>query len=105
MITSLRSGDQVATDLRDKVDLATSYFLNLLGSAQPRDCDVSLATIGLQPINLSGLEAQFTEDEVLAAIHAMPSNKSPGPDGFTWDFYRYCWLTIKVDVMAAMRAV
>jgi hypothetical protein len=95
----------VATDLREKVDLATRYFLNLLGSAQPRGCDVSLAAVGLLPVDLDGLEAHFSEAEVIAAIHAMPSNKSPGPDGFTWDFYRYCWPSIKTDVMAAMHAV
>ncbi|KAM0875824.1 hypothetical protein ACQ4PT_036547 [Festuca glaucescens] len=104
-IACLRSGDQVVSDLRDKVGLATDYFLYLLGSAQPRDFDISLAAVGLQPVELSDLEAQFTEDEVLAAIHAMPSNKSPGPDGFSWEFNRYCWPTIKTDVMAALRAV
>ena len=35
----------------------------------------------------------------------MPGNKSPGPDGYTWEFYRCCWQVIKVDVLAALQAL
>lgn len=48
------------------------------------------------------LEVTFTEVEVRAAIWACASNKSPGPDGFTFAFFKNCWEIIKKDVMAAM---
>jgi mannosylglycoprotein endo-beta-mannosidase len=48
------------------------------------------------------LEGQFSEAEVSAAICVMPTNKSPGPDGFSWEFYRHCWPIIKVDVLASL---
>ncbi|KAM0824886.1 hypothetical protein ACQ4PT_069905 [Festuca glaucescens] len=104
-ITALRSGEQVVTDLPGKVELATDYFMRLLGTAQPRDFGVSLQALGLQPLDLSALEGQFSEAEIWAAICAMPTNKSPGPDGFSWEFYRHCWPIIKVDVLAALREV
>ncbi|KAM0876201.1 hypothetical protein ACQ4PT_036300 [Festuca glaucescens] len=105
IITSLRSGDQVAMYLEGKVGVANDYFMGLLGSVQPREFGLSLEALGMQLLDMSGLEAQFTEDEVWAAICAMPSNKSPGPDGFSWEFYRHFWLVVKVDVMAALRKV
>ncbi|KAM0834255.1 hypothetical protein ACQ4PT_063760 [Festuca glaucescens] len=101
-ISALRMGERTATDLAGKVALATEYYVDLLGTARPRDFDLSLEALGLQPVGLAGLEARFTEEEVWAALCAMPSNKSPGPDGFTWEFYRHCWPLIKADVMAAL---
>jgi mannosylglycoprotein endo-beta-mannosidase len=35
----------------------------------------------------------------------MPANKSSGPDGLTWEFFRSCWAIVKPDVLAAVRAV
>jgi hypothetical protein len=34
------------------------------------------------------MDDPFTEEEVLRVINQMPSNKAPGPDGFTADFSR-----------------
>jgi hypothetical protein len=35
----------------------------------------------------------------------MPANKSPGPDGFSWEFYRSCWSVIKSDMILALHAI
>jgi hypothetical protein len=61
--------------------------------------------MGLDPIDLAGLEAHFEEDEIWAAIKAMLSNKSLGPDGFSWDFYQCCWPVVKSNVLDAIQAV
>ncbi|KAM0881175.1 hypothetical protein ACQ4PT_033121 [Festuca glaucescens] len=104
-IVALRDGDQVAYDQDEKEGLVTAFFVELLGRAQPRSHDLSLDAIGLPTVDLSELEAQFTEDEVWAAVRAMPANKSPGPDGLTWEFFRACWSTIKDDILDAVRVV
>jgi hypothetical protein len=35
----------------------------------------------------------------------LPSDKVPGPDGFTGKFYKVCWPIIKPEIMAAVSAV
>jgi mannosylglycoprotein endo-beta-mannosidase len=35
----------------------------------------------------------------------MPANKSPGPDGLSWEFFRVCWATVKEDVLVAVTVV
>jgi hypothetical protein len=35
----------------------------------------------------------------------MPGNKSPGPDGLSWEFYRHCWQVVKEDVIHALHAI
>jgi hypothetical protein len=101
----LCDGDATAEDQEDKEELASQFFGRLLGQAMPCEHDLSLSAMGLSRLDLSGLEAVFSEDEVWAAVWAMPSNKSPGPDGFTWEFFRFCWETVKGDVVAAVQAV
>jgi hypothetical protein len=73
LIGSLSSGDRTATDLRGKVDLATSFYLDLLGTAQPREADVSLWALGLEPVDLADLEAPFSEQEVWDAVRELAS--------------------------------
>jgi hypothetical protein len=40
------------------------------------------------------------QDEVDQAIKEMPSGKAPGPDGFTMDFFHYCWSMVREEVCA-----
>jgi hypothetical protein len=51
------------------------------------------------------LEAPFSKDEVWETIKCLPSNKAPGPDGFTGRFYKACWPIIKNEIMAAISCV
>ena len=51
------------------------------------------------------LDRPFTEEEVEHAIKCLPSDKAPGPDGFTNNFYKCCWGTIKFDMLAAFHSM
>ncbi|MCH80575.1 LINE-1 reverse transcriptase like [Trifolium medium] len=41
----------------------------------------------------------FLEEDVREVIWSCDGNKSPGPDGFNFNFLKECWSTLKIDVM------
>ncbi|GKB76812.1 RNA-directed DNA polymerase, eukaryota, partial [Tanacetum coccineum] len=48
------------------------------------------------------LESPVTCDEIRKAVWACGENKSPGPDGFTFEFFRKFWVDIGPDFCAAV---
>ena len=66
---------------------------------------INLADLGINAQDMSELELPFTEDEVWRTIQQLPSDKAPGPDGYTGRFYKSCWAIIKEDIMVAISAV
>ena len=51
------------------------------------------------------LEAPFSREEIKNVLDEMPSDRAPGPDGFSGLFYKTCWEIIADDFMAAMDAL
>jgi hypothetical protein len=50
--------------------------------------------------DLLELDQFLFEEEIWNTVKSLPSDKAPGPDGFTGRFYKVAWLVIKVDFMA-----
>ena len=50
------------------------------------------------------ITAAVNEQEIFAAISQLPTDKAPGPDGFTELFFQTCRQTIKKDVIAALNS-
>ena len=55
--------------------------------------------------DVSILNADFTSEDILAAIKALPSGKSPGLDGFPIEFYKTFWPEIKPIFMGAVNHI
>lgn len=53
----------------------------------------------INPSQVSDMEHPFTEEEVFSAICSFGTSKSPGPDGFTTEFFKFFWSTIKSDMI------
>jgi len=51
------------------------------------------------------LEAEVTADEIRKVVFAMPSNKSPGPDGFPSEFFKTSWSIVAQDFTIAVQSV
>ena len=56
----------------------------------------------LNSVDAAAVIRPFDEEEVQAAVTAMPGDKAPGPDGFTLAFYKKCWSVLKADVMGIL---
>ncbi|GJR53713.1 RNA-directed DNA polymerase, eukaryota, partial [Tanacetum coccineum] len=56
----------------------------------------------VEPSHLSDIERDVTYDEIKKAVWDCGTNKSPGPDGFTFEFFRRYWKIIDDDVVAAV---
>jgi hypothetical protein len=77
-------------------DTLFDYFNSIIGANFERSRNINLAAIGVPDMELSALEALFTVEEVRSVIVELPSDKAPGPDGFTGLFYKKTWERILV---------
>ena len=93
------------TTHEEKEENILSFYNSLLGESPDREITVNLEELNVPGFDLSELDMPFSEDEVWKTISSLPSNKAPGPDGFTGKFYKMCWPIIKRDIMAAVSAV
>ncbi|GJY01596.1 hypothetical protein Tco_0359748 [Tanacetum coccineum] len=48
------------------------------------------------------LEINITQDEIKKAVWDCGVDKSPGPDGFSFDFFRRYWSLLENDVVEAV---
>jgi hypothetical protein len=88
-----------------KVDAFTAYFEDILGTPSSCTAVLDLNSLGIQSKDLSALDFCFSEEEVWDTIKELPSDRAPGPDGFTGLFYKTAWPIIKQDIMRAFHAL
>jgi hypothetical protein len=55
--------------------------------------------------DLQVLDSELTEAEIQAAVMQLPTEKAPGPDGYTGAFYKSCWNIIRADLVATLRQI
>jgi exonuclease III len=105
LIPILRLNDKVATTIDDKLDLATEYFSGIIGSVPLRQLALNLDALQLPSLTATqarSLGAPFTKDEVKKIIMEMPSERAPGPEGFSGLFFKTCWEVIGDDFVPAL---
>nr|GEY74627.1 RNA-directed DNA polymerase, eukaryota, reverse transcriptase zinc-binding domain protein [Tanacetum cinerariifolium] len=82
-----------------------SYFTNHFD--RPLDCRLHVTTEfprKLSPDQQSDLEIDITQSEIKKAVWDCEVDKAPGPDGFTFGFYRRYWTFLENDVVEAVHA-
>jgi len=70
-----------------------------------QDVGVNLGSMELKSLTLEvsrNMIVSFSEEEVKDVVWQCGGSKSPGPDGFNFNFIQSCWDVIKSNVMATM---
>lgn len=88
------------TSHRDISNVATSYYQSILGSSFPvAEIDNEVALPQITTVDREMLSGQFSAAEVLFSFKSMAKYRSPGPDGFSAEFYIACWDIVGTDVV------
>jgi hypothetical protein len=80
-----------------KSGLLWDAFKCRLGSSDFSGIGFDLSELLTSDVQLHELESPFTKLEIDSIIKLLPSDKSPGPDGFNTNFIKKCWHIIAPD--------
>jgi hypothetical protein len=97
-IASLTRPDgSIATDHNEKARILWQAFKDRLGFSTAIDTSFDFSEY-IQPlVSLDELSAPFSTEEIDRIIDDLPTDKAPGPDGFSGLFIKKCWPIIKFD--------
>lgn len=97
-IASLKSDDGVVvSEHQQMAGLLWSSFKNRMGTANGIDMRFDLHRLIQAVPGLESLSAPFSQEEIQAVLKDLPTDRAPGPDGFTGLFVKRCWDIIKED--------
>ena len=88
--------EEVTTDNAQIQMIIKDYYEQLYGNKMDNleEMDRFLEKFNLLRLNQQEIETMsnpITSTEIEAVIKKLPKNKSPGPDGFTGEFYQTSW--------------
>nr|GEY93995.1 RNA-directed DNA polymerase, eukaryota [Tanacetum cinerariifolium] len=95
-------GEWVDDPIRVKEEFRTHFATRFQASAANR-CRLDFRSPNrLSLEQASDLESPITNDEIRSVVWGCGEDKSPGPDGFTFDFFRKFWSIIGPDFCLAV---
>jgi hypothetical protein len=79
------NGQRLVSEDR-KAEATFDFFDEIVGAPVSRACHINLGCLDLNHIDPSDLGDRFIESKIWSVIWSLPSDKAPGPDGFTGRF-------------------
>jgi len=99
LVNQLQKQDgSILTAHKDKEQHIWEEFKERLGTKEETRFGLNPASVLQASNDLEPLEEPFTETEIESVVKLLPNDKSPGPDGFSNEFMKASWQTIKVDI-------
>ena len=87
-----KNDGQVIDDQADILKEAEQFYISLYEKRNVQDVDISRIINNapkLNEIDRDLLKNELTTNEIASALKNMDNNKSPGPDGFTVEFFKF----------------
>jgi hypothetical protein len=102
-ISKIRNAEGEITDNTEIQGIIRDYFENLYSNKfeNPEEMDKFLDTYDHPKLNQEDINHQnrsIPQNEIKAAIKSLPKKKSPGPDGFSAEFYQ----TFKEELISTL---
>jgi hypothetical protein len=97
---ALKNGEQWVEGVEEVKGYVKSYFENNFKErwvSRPNLNGIQFQSL-TEEDNLL-LTAPFSSEKVKEVIWSSDGNKCPGPDGFNFNFFKFCWEIIKSDIM------
>ncbi|KAJ4813587.1 RNA-directed DNA polymerase (reverse transcriptase)-related family protein [Rhynchospora pubera] len=104
-IQSIKFRGNLVTDQASKGRAFFDYFISLMGTQSEPLPDLNWSNLyrHQQPLPLY-LAEPISQQEVIEVINSWPSGKSPGPDGFTGEFFKHFALELAPDFTFALNS-
>lgn len=94
-----REDGYLASTHREKEEMLWKEYKERLGKSEFDRFGFELEYLLQTRDDLSCLELPLSNHEIEAVIKYLPNDKSPGPDGFTNEFLKASWGTVKEDLL------
>lgn len=101
--------DRLIGSMQEIKDHSAAYFENTLGRCDPLESPTTVPALqelipfGCSEAQCTNLQREVTAEEITKTVFGMPLSKSPGPDGYSAEFFRSSWSIVGSDVIDAVQ--
>lgn len=104
-IPQIEMNGTMYSDQKIKGEAFFQYYKELMGKQSPQIPQIHWPNLYTQRHSLTDLTQPIMMEEIHQVIQSWPNNKTPGPDGFTGEFYKKYVLLLALDILRVLTHV